>query len=59
MYKPVGSDSYTNWDYSIGLDGWDGDNCNYRFSTVLELVRVGAKLTIEGPDEYIDYEEDE
>lgn len=55
--KPVGSDSYTNWIYSIGLNGWDEDNNNYRFSTVLELVRAGAKLTIEGPDEYIDDEE--
>lgn len=23
--KAVGSDSYTNWDYSIGLNGWDED----------------------------------
>jgi len=57
-YKHVGSDSYTNWVYSIGLNGWDEDKNNYRFSTVLELVRAGAKLTIESPDEYIDYEED-
>lgn len=55
----VGSDSYTDWTYSIGLNGWDEGNYNCNFMTVLELVRVGAKLTIEGPDEYIDYEEDE
>lgn len=52
--KPIGSDSYTNWDYSIWLNGWDEDNNNYRFSTVLELVRNGAELSIECPDEYSD-----
>ena len=55
----VGSDSFTDWTYSIGLNGWDEGNYNCNFMTVLELVRMGAKLTIEGPDEYIDYEEDE
>jgi len=57
--KPVGSDSYTNWMYSIGLNGWDGENHNYRFSSVLELVRNGAKLSIESPDEYADDMEDD
>lgn len=57
--KPVGSDSYSNWDYSIGLNGWDGDNHNYRFSTALELVRNGAELSIESPDEYADDMEDD
>lgn len=55
----MGSDSYTNWDYSIWLNGWDEDNQNYRFSTMLELVRSGAKLSIESPDEFIDDTEDE
>lgn len=57
--KPVGSDSYTNWDYSIELNGWDGDNCNYWFSTLLELVRKGAKLSIESPDEFVYDTEDD
>jgi hypothetical protein len=52
--KSVGSDSYTNWNYSIWLNGWDEENNNYRFSTMLELVRNGAKLSIESPDEYTD-----
>ncbi|MEA4961637.1 hypothetical protein [Lutispora sp.] len=56
--KPVGSDSYTNWDYSIWLNGWDEDNDSYRFSTTLELVRSGAKLSIESPDGFIDDTED-
>lgn len=56
--KTVGSDSYTNWDYSIWLNGWDdNDDDNCRFSTVLELVRSRAKLSIENPDEYTDIEE--
>lgn len=57
--KLVGSDSYTNWDYSIGLNGWDEYNYNCCFSTVLELVRDGAELSIESPDEYTNYLEDE
>jgi hypothetical protein len=57
--KSVGGDSYTNWDYSIWLNGWDEDNNNYRFSTVLELVLSGAKLSIESPDEYTNGIEDE
>jgi hypothetical protein len=51
--KAVGSDSYTNWVYSIWLNGWDEDNHNYRFYTMLEMVRSGAKLSIEGLDEFI------
>lgn len=46
--KAVGSDSYTNWDYSIWLKGWDEDNQNYRFSTMLEFAGSVAKLSIEG-----------
>lgn len=57
--KAIGGDSYTNWDYSIWLNGWDEDNQNYRFSTMIELVRSGAKLFIESPDEFIDDIEDE
>ncbi|MEH7304860.1 hypothetical protein [Neobacillus drentensis] len=55
----VGSYSYTDWMYSIGLNGWDEGSENCNFTKVLELVRSGAKLTIEGPDEYNYYEEDE
>lgn len=55
--KSVGSDSYTNWGYSIGLNGWDEDNNDYRFSSILELVRNGAKLSIESLDEYSDMED--
>ena len=57
--KFVGSDTYTNWIYSIGLNGWDEykDNCD--FLTVLDLIGAGAKLKIDNPDEYIDDEEDE
>lgn len=48
----IGSDSYTDWIYSIGLNGRDEGNYDYQFMTVLELVRSGAKLTIAEPDEY-------
>ena len=57
--KSVGSERYTNWDYSIGLDGEEEDNYDYCFSTVLELVRNDAKLSIENPDEYTNDLEDE
>lgn len=49
----AGFDSYTNWIYSIGLNGRDENNGNYHFSMALEMVRAGANLTIEGPDEYV------
>lgn len=49
----VGGDSYTNWMYSIWLNGCEDNNYNYDFSEVLELVCSGAKLTIDSPDEYI------
>lgn len=57
--KSIGSDSYTNWMYSIWLNGWDEDNQSCSFSTLLELVRSEAKLSIHSPDEYTDDMEDE
>jgi|GEM_PF-3057412 len=57
--KAIGSDSYTNWDYNIWLNGWDEDNHDYRFDTMLYLVLSGAKLSIESPDEFADDAEDE
>ncbi|MEK4103151.1 hypothetical protein NST28_03580 [Paenibacillus sp. FSL R10-2791] len=54
----IGSDSYTNWIYSIWLDGWCEDNEDYYFTKMLGMVRSGAKLSIEGLDEYADEMED-
>lgn len=54
-----GSDSYTNWIYSIWLNGRDDYDNNCCFSDALELVQAGAQLTIDNPDEYIDDQEDE
>ena len=55
----VGSDSYTDWMYSIGLNGWEDYNYDCEFSEVLGLIRNGAELNIENPEEFADYEEDE
>lgn len=55
----VGGDSYTNWMYSIWLNGCEDINFNCDFSTVLELVRNGAELSIDNPDEYADDMEDD
>jgi len=55
----VGSDSYTDWMYSIGLNGWEDYNYDCEFSEVLGLIRNGAELNIENPEELADYEEDE
>jgi hypothetical protein len=40
----VGGDSYTNWMYSIWLNGCEDNNYNCDFSTMLELVCSGADL---------------
>ena len=55
----VGSDSYTDWMYSIGLNGWEDYNYDCEFSEVLGLIQNGAELNIENPEEFADYEEDE
>lgn len=54
----VGSDSYTNWIYSIWLNGWDEGENDYCFTEVLELIRLGAKLSIENPEEFSNCTED-
>lgn len=56
----VGGDSYTDWMYSIGINGYEGNNYfNCDFSAVLELVLNGAELSIDSPDEYADEMEDD
>lgn len=55
----VGSDSYTDWMYSIGLNAWVDYNYDCEFSEVLGLIRNGAELSIENPEEFAEYEEDE
>jgi hypothetical protein len=55
----VGSDSYTDWMYSIGLNGWEDYSYDCDFSEILGLIRNGAELNIENPEELADYEEDE
>lgn len=57
--KYVGSDSYTNWIYSIWINGWDEEDYNCDFSEILDLIRAGAELRIEYPEEYSNYEEEE
>lgn len=49
----VGGDSYNNWMYSIGLNGWDDYTHSCDFSVALELVCSGAELIINSPEEYI------
>ena len=56
--EPVGDASY-NLEYSIWSNGWDKDNQTYWFSTMLELVRRRAKMSIQSPDKYADDLEDE
>ena len=63
MYDPdVGSDSYTNWMYSIWRSGYDdlpayGDMPD--FDTIVALVSEGAKLSISSPDEFFYYDSDD
>lgn len=57
--KYVGSDSYTNWIYSIWLNGCDEGENDYCFTEVLELIRLGAKLSIENPEEFNNNTEEE
>lgn len=57
--EDIGSDSYTNWMYSIGLNGWEDYNYDCQFSEVLGLIRAGAILNIENPEEFADFDEDE
>lgn len=57
--ETVGSDSYTNWDCYIWLNGYEEDNQIYRFSDMLELVQSGAKLSILSPEEFIYKTEEE
>ena len=39
--------------------GWEDYNYDCEFSEVLGLIRNGAELNIENPEEFADYEEDE
>lgn len=55
----VGSDSYTNRMYSIWLNGWDEGDYGYDFSEILGLIRAGAELRIEYPEEFNNCEEEE
>lgn len=54
----VGGDSYTNWMYSIWLNGCEDYDYNCDFYTIFELVCSGANLTIDNPEEYFVVEDE-
>lgn len=52
VYDPaIGSDSYTNWTYSIGINGWEDDRDSRDFGEIPELIGCGALLSVDYPDE--------
>ena len=52
--ESIGYDSYTDWDYSIGLDGYAMDENYGNILEILDFVRNGAMLTIESPEEFVE-----
>jgi len=54
LYTPgVGGDSYTNWRWSIWSDGEESGQFMLDTNSVAEMIRVGAELSIELPEEYL------
>ena len=55
MYDPaIGSDSYTSWMYSIWRNG-TSDVSEFNapdFTSIVELVSEGARLSVSNPDEF-------
>ena len=52
VYDPeVGSDSYTNWMYCLGINGWEDNTDCHDFSDLPELIGSGALLSVDYPDE--------
>lgn len=53
VYTPdVGSDSFTNWMWTIWDNGEEDGNLLLDMKTVAEMINLGARLIIEVPDEY-------
>ena len=54
VYDPeVGSDSYTNWTYCLGINGWEDNTDCHVFSDLLDLIGGGALLSVDYPDELL------
>lgn len=54
VYDPeVGSDSYTNWMYCLGINGWEDNTDCHDFSDLPELIGSGALLSVDYPDELL------
>ena len=53
LYSPdVGGDSYTNWHWSIWSDGEESGQLMLDTNSVAEMIRFGADLSIELPEEF-------
>ncbi len=54
VYDPeVGSDSYTNWMYCLGINGWEDNTDCHDLSDLPELIGSGALLSVDYPDELL------
>ena len=54
LYTPgVGSDSFTNWSWEIWDDGVEDGYFGLDMDNVAEMIRSGAMLDINSPDEYV------
>lgn len=59
LYTPgIGGDSYTNWRWSIWNSGEESGEFMLDTNSVAELIRAGAELSVELPEEYV-YSEDD
>jgi len=54
LYTPdVGSDTFTNWSWEIWTNGEEDGFFGLDIDNVAEMIRSGAMLDINGPDEYV------
>ena len=55
VYTPgVGSDSYTNWNWTLYENGEESDYLWLETDHVAEMINMGAKLVIEAPEDFLD-----
>ena len=60
VYTPdVGSDSFTNWRYSICNDGFEEGSLELSIASTIRFINIGADLHIELTEEFDIIEEDE
>lgn len=54
-YDPfVGSDSYTNWEYTIWGNGQDEGSLELNEDKILEMIQMGATLSIDEPYDFME-----